>query len=140
MSTSDRESMIEPADPSKRRRWKRRTIALLVIALLSDAIRKARQLRIGMTYAEVLAIMGHPNVTTTARPAPPPVPENAYFGDMGRAYKDGLLLWLRMKTGFDIPMSDLSSWPVHVRFDTKGCADRIRRGDEVVELPASSTQ
>jgi hypothetical protein len=146
--------MIETAtstqDIRPPRRWKQRAAAVFVILLLitivwtiagpSEAVRKAGQLRLGQTYAEVLAIMGNPNVTTSARPVPVVSPDNAYFGDTARAYKDGLLLLLRLKTGMNIPTSDLSKWPVHVRLDANGRVDRIKRGSEIIEAPASQTK
>lgn len=149
MSTPDRENKHAAVEPPQRRRGKRKALAVLAIALLiaavwtmagpGEAIRKARRLNIGMSYDEVLAIMGHPNVTTTARPAAT-VPENAYFGNMGRAFKEGFMLWLGARAGVNLPISDLSDWPVHVRFDANGRVDRIKRGSEVVESPVNSTK
>jgi hypothetical protein len=105
----------------------------------STAIERSRQVKLGQTYAEVLAVMGPPNVTVSARPGP--IPDYACFGDAGRAYKDGLLLRLRHATGINIPISNYTTWPVVIHFSSTDRVDRIKRGSEIIKAePASQVK
>jgi hypothetical protein len=49
--------------------------------------------------------------------------------------------WTGWRTSFGLrSLSNLDSWPVHIRFDANGRVDRIKRGSEIIELPAGQVK
>ena len=135
------ETVPTPADvaPPRRRRWTRRfLVATILIAIpgwcwlfVRDAaeIRRAKDVRLGQTVAEVTAIMGTDHMITF----------DGFISSrtllFGRVQFEQLNLALKIQKWFDWSwlMPSMDDWPVHIRIDQNGKVDRIKRGTEIVE-------
>jgi hypothetical protein len=149
--------MTEPeqaAVETPRRRRKRWLLLVPVILFLawmifspSRLMQRAERVQLGMTYAEVLQIMGRPSIvfrgdTITFGPSPmgSQAPDAVGYDEMSRTVRDTLqLLAARIGLPVQIPaMLSESDWPVYLKFGADGRVISIRRGDEGLLDPDSS--
>jgi hypothetical protein len=131
--------MTTDVERPDRRRWIRRFVVVSVLAILmagwwfyakdTEEIRKARNVRLGQTIAEVSAIMGHDYTISFGGY------QSSQTAMYGRFQYEQLLLALKIQrwTGWSGLMPGIHDWPVHVRFNESGKVDRIKRGREIVE-------
>lgn len=117
--------------PKTRRPWKRWTALAIILALgcgvwmasgESETVRNGRRLRIGMTDAEVHAIMGEPlkvSQVALATIGGPRIQRYQMYGTRDEQLIRNIrlaLLWLRVKTGIGEPGYG-APFPVFVQFD-----------------------
>jgi hypothetical protein len=135
-----------PMPRTRRRIVRRAVMAMAVVALLlivmatrePPEIRRSRALRLGMTRAEVEAVMGKQDgAWGVSKPLPGEAmagggsgggtPNGVYFG-RSIAPKLRVLRWI------GIPRNARhDDWPVRVRFDNHGNVDLIQRAREPAE-------
>ena len=129
--------------PSTRRRILRRavivlTVMALLIALImafqkpddTPYIERSRAIRVGMTYAEVIAVMGADKAECQLN--------GATIYSFGSATLEKHRRWDRFikRVGLVPTGPSIDAFPVHVRFDKVGRVDRIERGDQIEESPS----
>jgi hypothetical protein len=131
--------------PKPRRRWKRWIALGLVLVICcgawmanreSPTVRKAQQLQLGQTVAEVEA-MGRPvtsRILRTNELTDSPVSHVLYFSTPFEQRQFFSVLWLRQQLAqFGLEAwRPASRWPVEVHFDPSGHSHWFRRGSEVV--------
>jgi hypothetical protein len=99
------------------------------------AISLARPVKLGMTRIDVGSIMGSDE-------------SEIFFptgggGTLVRGGMVGRLIpyrdWIYQRTGwaFSVTVPPPDDWAVHIHFDSNGRVDRIKRGSEIIEAPAS---
>jgi hypothetical protein len=130
-------SEIPQPRPSRWRRWT--TVALLVAGatlawlFLTEApeVQQARAVTLGMTQAEVAAILGSGGDMIDYGGLQPGLVRGASYTRWFRFYTR-----LEQMAGRSHLSSSFDDWPVHVRFDKSGRVSRIKRGSEIVEAPS----
>jgi hypothetical protein len=139
MSEGEPTTRAASVEQPKRRRWNRWaalrlalviSCAVWVFCSKSETVRKAGRLRIGMTVAEVEAIMGAP-VARTSIPSGHLTAKYATSAELG---------WIRFRLGANswlssIGINSLRSRPtyaVEVHFEPSGRVEWILRGREFV--------
>jgi hypothetical protein len=155
MNASEPGSATATVEEPKRRRWKRWTALGLVLAIgfgvwmasgESETIRKARHLRIGMTKAEVEAVMGPAAVSMRFPPRSKRRPVHPFLSSHvtlveGQSFATRAEQWqLAAHRQISVAMIKLGfrnwiatpNYPVSVSYDDAGVARFIRRGSEVV--------
>jgi hypothetical protein len=102
------------------------TLIVTVRVQTARLVDAASLVKIGDTRAEVTRRLGRP--------------DTLYFGgtDSGVCYGEfkSLRFGIEAQTSHMINRqfsTDFDEWPVHIRFDSTGVVDRIKRGDTVIE-------
>jgi len=120
--------------------WRRRAVVTVTLLagllwwLVGEApeIQVAKGVKLGMTEAEVLAVLGDDPTQMTYRGG---ILRGATFSRWMTFVR-----WTRRELNLDLLRFApgrlriaADNWPVHIRFDKNGHVDRIKRGSEILE-------
>jgi len=145
----------DPATPKLRRRWKRRVAFVLVVAICgglwmrrdSEMVRRARQLRLGMTSKEVGVVMGPPSNCYRSGPGGgwgkllhPSLNPRSNVAGVDRFATAGELQRCRLVNRVAEELNEIGfpkwtfpmRYPVSVQYDELGIVVSILRGSEMV--------